>query len=156
MTETVVRQRDDGLAAMLRYGLVSAVIGVAGLLVFVFFTLGVEQARSGFLALAVGVIIQWIVWLLVFLPARRSFREQAAFGLSNEERQRAILAAAFGEAGWIILFVASLFAALVSGGAEQLGIVQEVFVAAAVAAIMLPGSVVLLTVVMTVRGVRDA
>ncbi|MBY8975326.1 hypothetical protein KHP62_05890 [Rhodobacteraceae bacterium NNCM2] len=156
MINPVQREGTDGLTAMTRYGILSSGVGLLAFGAFMFFSFVEVDLKMSDMALAVGVVAQWLLFLLLFLPARRLLMTEAAIAWDAAQTPKALIAGALGEAGWMFLFVGGLMGLFVTGSLEALGYATEVVIAGLVVGILLPGSSVLLTVVFLLKGARNA
>lgn len=156
MDQTVRRERKDGIDEMVLYGQISSGIGVVGLAGFVGLTMFAGQPNIGLVVLAIAVGVQWLFFVTRYQSTYRRFRDQAADGLSGVQVSRSIVAAATAETGWVFLFIGLVMAAFVTGGAELIGVSPILMCIGAGILAMLPGVVILLTVVLAANGARDA
>ncbi|MEM7178388.1 MAG: hypothetical protein AAGD47_16205 [Pseudomonadota bacterium] len=152
MTNPVQRPDADGVTAMTRYGIVSLVIGLVVLAAFVYYGFLQDADRMADLMLALGILAQWGAWLFFFLPARRLLAEEAMIAWDPARTPRVLVAAALGEAGWVLVFVAAMIGIFVTGSLETLGYPAEVIVAGMLVGVLMPGAAVLLTVVLAIKG----
>lgn len=152
MTNPVQRGEEDGVTAMIRYGILSLVVGLATLGAFAFYGFLQDADRMADLMLALGILAQWGAWLFFFLPARRKLAEEAMISWDAAKTPKVLLAGAMGEAGWVLVFAAAMIGIFVTGSLNTLGYPMEVIVAGMFVGVLMPGMAVLLTVVLAIKG----
>ena len=103
----------------------------------------------------VGLLAQW-VWLIVqFAPSYRILHREAQSGWDERRAGRLFIAVALGDAGWALLFAAALLGAVATGSFIQFGLSTTLVLAASLALMLLPGAVVIMSIVALSRRARN-
>jgi len=153
MSRAVLRGAPDGPTAMRRYGIVACVIGLLGLGFFVIYAMEVDPPHHGQAASMLGfaVAAQWL-WLIVqFAPSHRALRRESETGLDQQRASGLIVSGALADAGWVMLFAAAVLGAFSTGTFAILEIPTYAVLVAALLFILLPGVVVILSLVVLAR-----
>jgi hypothetical protein len=158
MSGAVQRSGADGLGALMRYGIVSAGIGVLTLVGFCYFAFVSQPAlaKEATYAVAAGALAAWSALFLMFPAALGALKAQAATGWSQDLMARAMTGAALAGAGWVFLFLCALLGALSTDSFLWLGAPMEAVLIGAMILLFAPEAFIIVAVIFSVKGAQNA